>query len=92
MNVIVMLIWVLVIVVVSVSCNTQTQSVRTLPTPAPLPDILAGTVEEWELTDVLLRSVRRDGTVESKTVFRVRFHRGGMSGTLRWAVTLGVAS
>jgi hypothetical protein len=71
-----MLIWVLVIVVVSVSCNTQTQSVRTLPTPAPLPDILAGTVEEWELTDVLLRSVRRDGTVESKTVFRVRLPQG----------------
>lgn len=60
----------------SIACNTQDSALRLLATPAPLPELPMGTVEEWEPTEVMLRSVRRDGVAQSRTVFRVRLPQG----------------
>jgi len=68
--------WILASVLMCISCNPQSSPDILLPAPGPLLELSSGTVEEWRFANLLLRSVRSELNVESRTVFHVRLPEG----------------
>ena len=68
--------WILAFVLMCIACNPQSSPDILLLALGPLLELSSGTVEEWRSANVLLRSVRSELNVESRTVFRVRLPEG----------------
>ena len=68
--------WILAFVLMCIACNPQSSPDILLLALGPLLELSSGTVEEWRFANVLLRSVRSELNVESRTVFRVRLPEG----------------